>query len=174
MLEKIPRQKKIQRYSIIISIYQIDDTKLYIVVYIGMLDRDVGRGWQLWRGFALPWTQVDELLVEAGQLVDDHPGLGGHSLPHHPLAQRLQDVRYRLTVLLAHNWRSRPRNPTEGGIVERQVGVLRGGGSRKQGAAALSHLRQMIVDRVANFLKVTSPGAAYAQPRCLAGLGREA
>ena len=139
-----------------------------------MLDRDVGRGWQLWRGFALPWTQVDELLVEAGQLVDDHPRLGGHSLPHHPLAQRLQDVRYRLTVLLAHNWRSRPRNPTEGGIVERQVGVLRGGGSRKQGAAALSHLRQMIVDRVANFLKVTSPGAAYAQPRCLAGLGREA
>ena len=38
---------KRQEYPIIISIYQIDDTKLYIVVYIGMLDRDVGRVWQL-------------------------------------------------------------------------------------------------------------------------------
>ena len=100
-----------------------------------MLDRDVGRVWQLWRGFLPTRTQVDQLLLEPGELVDDHPPLRG--LPHHPLAQRLQDVWYRLTVLPAHKWRSRPRNPTQGGIVERQVGILRGGG------VALRHLRRL-------------------------------
>ena len=110
-----------------------------------MLDRDVGRVWQLWGGFALlDGTQVHELLLEAGELVDDHPRL--RSLPHHPLAQRLQDVGYRLTVLLlllAHKWCSCPRNPTQGGIVERQVGVLRRGGSC-QGSAALGNLRRLV------------------------------
>ena len=141
-IEMITHQKR-QKYSIIISIYQIDNTKLYIVVYIGMLDRDVGRVWQL----LLAGTQVDELLLEAGELVDNHPRL--RSLPHHPLAQCLQDVGYRLTVLLlTHKWRSCPRSPTQGGIVERQVGVLRGGGSL-QGSAALGNLR-WLVDTVAH------------------------
>ena len=106
-----------------------------------MLDRDVGRSWHLWLGFLpVAWTQVDELLLDAGELVDDHPGLLlDHPLPPHPLAQSLQDVRYRLTVLLTDERHSRPRNPSQGGVMERQVGILRGGGTC-QGTATLCHL----------------------------------
>ena len=113
----------------------MDDTKLYIIVYIGMLDRDVGRGWQL-------WTQIYELLIDPRELVHDHPRLR-RRLPPHPLAQRLQDVRYRLTLLLlAHKWRSCPWNPSQGCIMERQVCILRGGpGLSHQGTATLGNLR---------------------------------
>ena len=83
-------------------------------------------------------AEVDKFLLEVGELVDDHPPLrraGGH-----PLAQRLQDVRYGLALLPLTNRRwPRPRRPAQGGVVERQVGVLRRGGGG-QDAATLSHL----------------------------------
>ena len=56
------------------SIYQIDYTKLYIVVYIGMFDRNIGRCWQL-RSFLRAGAEVDKFLLEVGELVDDHPSL---------------------------------------------------------------------------------------------------
>ena len=83
-------------------------------------------------------AEVDKFLLEVGELVDDHPSLrraGGQ-----PLAQRLQDVRYGLALLPLTNRRwPRPRRPAQGGVVKRQVGVLRRGGGG-QDAVALSHL----------------------------------
>ena len=128
---------KRQDNLIIISIYQMKYTKLYIVVYIGMFDRNIGRCWHLW-SFLRAGAEVDKFLLEVGELVDDHPSLwraGGQ-----PLAQCLQDVRYGLALLPLTNRRwPRPRRPAQGGVVERQVGVLRRGGGG-QDAVTLSHL----------------------------------
>ena len=83
-------------------------------------------------------AEVDKFLLEVGELVDDHPSLrraGGQ-----PLAQRLQDVRYGLALLPLTNRRwPRPRRPAQGGVVQRQVGVLRRGGGG-QDAVTLRHL----------------------------------
>ena len=83
-------------------------------------------------------AEVNKFLLEVGELVDDHPSLrraGGQ-----PLAQRLQDVRYGLALLPLTNRRwPRPRRPAQGGVVDRQVGVLRRGGGG-QDAVALCHL----------------------------------
>ena len=83
-------------------------------------------------------AEVDKFLLEVGELVDDHPSLrraGGQ-----PLAQRLQDVRDGLALLPLTNRRwPRPRRPAQGGVVQRQVGVLRWGGGG-QDAVTLRHL----------------------------------
>ena len=85
-------------------------------------------------------ADVNKFLLEVGELVDDHPSLrraGGQ-----PLAQRLQDVRDGLALLPLTNRRwPRPRRPAQGGVVQRQVGVLRRGGGG-QDAVTLSHLGQ--------------------------------